>query len=204
VVDLASFSRPRTASIFARDPATLGKIVTFILTDLPIPVPNRVRLDLTRSIAASKRVVAARSPVEATVVDNIRSLPEVVTISGQLSATPLGPVASRLGFGGPFVRRDLRELSKLRLIQDIGDPVVLVIGARVYPSMAMSIDEVHDGSDKVELTLTFEEVVIVSPIAVAGVPDLEAVLSGASSTTNAGAQGTSTVAAPAGVAGGVG
>lgn len=204
MVDLTTFARPNTASIFARDPATLGKILTFILTDLPIPVPGRVRLDMTRNIAVSRRVLAARSPVEPLVVDNIRLQPESVTVSGQLSATPLGPIASRLGALGSFIRRDLRELAKLRTIQEVGNPVVLVIGARVYPSMSMSIDEVHDGSDKVELTLTFEEVVIVTPISVAGAPDLEQIRSGAQSTSNAGAQGTTEVTAPTDLAGGVG
>ncbi len=203
-IDLGQFARPRTVSIFATDPATLGKIVTFILTDTPVPVPQRVRLDLTRSIDVSSRVTCSRSPVEPIIVDNIRTDPQSVTVTGQLSATPLGPIGSRLGGFGQILRRDLRELNKLRAIQAIGEPVCVVSGPRVWPSMAMSINEKHDGSNKVELVLQFDEVTIISPIQISGVIDLEQVLSGAQSSVNAGPQAATAVPAPAGVAGGLG
>lgn len=206
-VNLGQFVRPRTVSIFARNPAVYGQLVTFILTDIAIPVPFRVRLDLTKSIGVTRAATTSRSPVEPLVIDNIRLQPEVVTVQGQLSATPLGLVASRLGGFSQMIRRDLRELDKLRLIQQTGEPVILVTPMRVYPSMAMSINEAHGDGDKVELALTFEEIEILTPLAVAGTLDLETALQGsvgANATTNAGAQGTTTVTAPADLAGGLG
>lgn len=203
-VNLGRFARPRTASIFASDPATLGKVVTFILTDVAVPVPNRVRLDLLRRTNVSRPTEAARSPVERVVVDNLRRPPERVSLTGSLSATPLGIVATRLGGFGSIIRRDLRELEKLRRIQDRREPVVLVLPYRVYSSMAMSIDEDHDGTNKVELALTFEEIRIVSPLSVTGALDLDTILGGAQSQSNMGSQSGQIVSAPTGVAGGLG
>lgn len=199
-VNLGRFARPRTASIFARDPATLGKIVSFILTDVAIPVPGRVRLDLTQSIAISNRVTAARSPIEPIVVDNIRLLPKEITITGSLSATPIGALAAtRLGGFGSIIRRDLRELEKLLRIQAVGEPVVLVCSRGVFANMALSVDEQHTGANKVDLTLSLSEIQIVTPLSIAGVLDLDTILSGASSTTNAGAQPVTPTTVPAGV-----
>lgn len=194
-IDISTLGRrSNTASIFASDPATLGKVVAFVLTDVAIPVPNRVRLDLTQSVSIGRRASVARSPLERVVVDNLKLEPETITVQGSLSATPLGPVATRLGGFGSAVRRDLRELTKLRKLQARREPVVLVVPARVYLSVALvGIDETHDGRNKVDLSLTFEEIRIVSPIAIEGVLDLETVLAGAGSTTNAGAQPVSTV-----------
>lgn len=202
--NLGQIHRPGTASIFANDPTALGRVVTFILTDVAIPVPGRVRLDLLRGVNVNRPSEAARSPLERVVTGNIRRLPESVTITGQLSATPLGLLARSLGGFGQIIRRDLRELDKLRAIQDACEPVILLLPQRVYPSMAMSIVEAHDGSNKVELTLSFEEVRIVSPLQVTGTVDLDTVLAGAQSEANMGAQPTEVVTAPAGVAGGLG
>lgn len=193
-IDLSSLGGPRTASIFASDPAALGQIVSFILTDIAVPVPNRVRLDLLRGVSASRRLSPARSPLERSVIDNLQLEPETITVQGSLSATPLGPVGVRLGAFGSAIRRDFRELAKLRKLQARREPVVLVIPARVYLSVAMtSIDESHDGSHKVDLSITFEEVRIISPITVAGSLDISELQSGAGSTQNSGAQATSSV-----------
>lgn len=198
-INLGTLRRPNTVSIFASDPVTLGTIVSFILTDIAIPVPNRVRLDLTRSVGASRSATIARSPLERVVADNILHAPEVVTVTGSLSATPLGLVATRLGGFGSIVRRDLIELEKLRRLHKRSEPVVLITPARVYPSMGMSsIVETHPGSNKVDLSITFEEIRIISPISVAGALDLDAILAGSGSTNNVGAQPTTSVVADVG------
>lgn len=190
-INLSTLSRPNTVSIFASDPAKLGSIVSFILTNVAVPVPNRVRLDLTRNVSASRRITAARSPLERAVIDNLKIEPETVTVQGSLSATPLGPVATKLGAFGGVIRRDLKELNKLRKIHERREPVILVLPARVYLSMAMtSIDETHDGSNKVDLSISFEEVRIVSPVSVSGALDMAELQTGAGSTQNAGAQAT--------------
>lgn len=206
IINLAKLVRPNTVSIFARDPLadpTIGaKITAFVLTNTVIPSPGRVRLDLTQSMSGGNRVTATRSPVERVVADNIRREPRTLTVTGSLSANPLGLLAAQLGIVGSIVRRDLRERKKLLAMID--EPVAVVTPFEIFPSMAMSVDDTHDGSNKVELTLSFEEVRIVSPLTVAGALDLDTLLVGAGSTTNLGAQPTDLVAAPVDVAGGVG
>lgn len=205
MTSLGLITRPGTASIFASDPATQAKIVVFILQDVAIPVPGRVRLDLLKSMSATSPVTVARSPVERVVADNILIGGRVVRISGTLTATPLGILSAQLGAFGSIVRRDLRELAKLRRIQATREPVALVTPSEVFTSMAMSIDEVHDGSNKVELSLSFEKIRIVSPLAVLGELDYENLLAGAGSSQQVGAQSTEVVASPPGLgAGGLG
>lgn len=201
--NLAALVRPNTVSIFASDPATLGKVAAFVLTNVVAPVPGRVRLDLMHSVSAASRVAVPRSPVERLVADNIRREPRTLTVTGSLSATPLGLLASQFGAAGSFVRRDLRELAKLRELQASREPVVVVTPAEIFQSMAMQIDEAHTGDHKVELTLSFEEIRIVSPLSLLQL-DLDTILAGAGSSSNIGAQPTEVVAAPSGVAGGVG
>jgi hypothetical protein len=191
-VNLGQLAHPKTAAIFTRDPSGLNEVVVFILNDLPIPVPSRVRLDLLHSGQSGAQVEVARSPVERAVAGNIRVLPEPVTITGSISATPLGPVATRLGGFGSLIRRDLRELKKLESFQARREPVVLVVPWKVYPSMAMSITASHTGENKVDFTLRFEPLRIITPLTVTGALDLETLLSGAQSTNNAGAQPTTT------------
>lgn len=204
VINLAKLTRPNTVAVFLQDPTTIGRVSAFILENSIIPDPGRVRLDLMRSVNVSRRVSATRSPVERAVADNIRLDPISFTVQGQLSATPLGFLASILGTAGSIVRRDLRELKKLQRFQGLRLPVAVVTPAAVFPSMAMSIDEVHDGSNKVELTLSFVEVRIVSPLSVAALLDLDQMFAGAGATSNLGAQSTDLVTAPADVAGGLG
>lgn len=198
-VNLGTLRRPATASIFALDPVVgAAGVATFILTDIAIPLPNRARLDLLKSASTTRPISVARSPVERSVADNIQIGPETVTIQGTLSANPLG-LGAQLGGFGSIIRRDLLELNKLRRFIDLREPMLLVIPARIYPSVAItSMTETHPGSNKVELSITFEEVRIVSPLTVAGALDLDAMLAGAGATSNAGAQPAAEVAADVG------
>lgn len=203
-IDLNSIARPNTVSIFASDPAGISAFAAFFLVNTAVPVPNRVRLDLTNNVGTGRRATAARSPVEPGVASEIKLDPIMVSVSGTLSANPLGAVNTPLGAFGSAVRRDLKELKKLQKIQERREPVILVTYNDVFPSMAMSIDEIHDGSNKVDLTLTFEEIRIVSPLTVAGVLDLDSLGLGAGSTANTGPNSPTSVTAPSGVAGGLG
>lgn len=189
VINLASVIRPNTASIFASDPLTKGKIVAFILKNVIVPVPGRVRLDLMQSVSVTRRATPARSPLEALTVDNIKREPKSISISGSLSATPLGAIGVVLGSFGSMVRRDLREVKKLRAYMESGEPLILVTPSEVHESVALtSLQETHAGDNKVELSLSFEEVRIVSPLTIAGVFDLDVILAGAGSTTPLGSQ----------------
>lgn len=198
-INLGTLRRPNTASIFRSDPATLGSIVSVILQDVAISGPNRVRLDLMKSASVNRRSTVARSPIERFVGDNIQIEPASITVTGSLSATPLGPIASRLGGFGSIVRRDLIEMRRLYSFQDLGEPCVLVLPMRIYPSVAITnIAETGNGANKVDVAITFEEIQIINPLTVAGALDLDAILAGSATTTNAGAQGTTEVVADVG------
>ena len=80
------------------------------------------------------------------------------------------------------------------------EPVVLVTGQLAYPPMVMSNDEVHTGENKVDLTLTFEEIRIISPITVQGILDLAEAQVGAQTQSNAGAQPVEAIDPPADLA----
>ncbi len=179
--------------------------MTIILQEVAISIAGRVRLDLLHSSSVSRRATASRSPLERAVADNIRLDPISARVTGSLSASPLGPISTQLGAAGSIIRRDLRELKKLQQIQARREPVILVLPQAVFPPMVMSIDETHPGGAKVDLSLTFEEIRIVSPLTAAGVIDLDAIQAGAQSSANAGAQPAAAVDAPTDLgAGGLG
>lgn len=226
-IQLADFIRPNTVSIFANDPTSAAAgIVAVLIEDVAIPLPNRVRMSLTQSISVSRPMSAARSPVERAVVDNLRPEPVSVSVTGSLAAhhlprAPFGltlankqisQIASRLplnaatalGAVGSILRPDLRALGQLQRLQERRQPVILVTPIGVFPSMAMSIEESHTGLTKVDLSLRFDEIKIISPIYIAGNVALEALLTGAAETQNVGGQVPQAATAPVGVGGGLG
>lgn len=203
-VSLGRFARPTTVTILAQDPASFGKLLAFVLQRIPLPGKKHVSLDLAHNGAASKRFTPTRNPVERAVADNVRPEPETLTLSGSISATPLG-LAAPLGAFGSLIRRDLRLVKQLRDLFDRREPLVVVTPWRTYSSMGgTSIDETHVGSNKVDLLLTFDEVRIVDTTLITGLLDLDEALAGAAATEAMGGQATELVDAPVGVAGGLG
>ena len=196
--------RPNSVSIFPANPAGLGTFFGFVLVNTGVPVPNRVRLDLTTEYSFQRNVKPARSPIQALVVDNLELEPVTLSVQGSLSANPLGYIESQLGAFGTAIRRDVRELKKLIAFQKLGEPVVVVTPIDVFTSMSISIRDTHVGTNSVDLDLSFEEVRIVSPVTVAGVTDLDAILAGADAESNVGGQSASATTAPSGLGGGLG
>ena len=168
--------RPRHVAIFKTDPTGVAgvkaKIAAFLLTEAAVGfAPGRVRMDLNKSVTVTRAFDVARSPVEQVVADNLVRRPETIVISGTLSATPLVP------FGGvPFgslARFDLMQLTALRAMQGSGEPLVVVLPARPYGSVALTnLVEDHSRAGRVDLTMTFEEIEIVSPLTIPVDPDL--------------------------------
>ena len=168
--------RPRHVAIFKTDPTgvagVIAKIQAFLLTEaVAATVPGRARLDLTRNVTVTRSYDVSRNPMERVTADNVIKRPEMITISGMWSATPLA------SFGGiplgSLFRFDLLQLTQLREMQGTGEPLALVLPARPYGSVLLtSLVEDHSRSGRVELQMTFEEVEIVSPISVPVDPDL--------------------------------
>jgi hypothetical protein len=197
--------RPRTIAIFAADPSgvagAVGKIQAFLLTQAAvIDLPGRVRLDTVGSYSASSTYQVARSPVERTVADNFIRQPRYLSVEGTLSASgPLLPFGAGIGAFGSLVRRDIMQTKALRDLQARGEPLIVVTPSEPYPSMALvSLQETHAGPHQVRLSLAFEEIEIVSPFAVTGVLDFDAMLGG-SAPSNMGAQPVATVPDPGGL-----
>jgi len=210
-INLNSLAGPTSASIFQgsqlKDKVkgkVLRRIVAVVIDNIALSLPGRVRLDLTNSVDLSRPMLAARSPIERVIADNLRTEMESISISGSISATPLGVIAAQSGAIGSYTRRDLRELRKLYQMQDTREPVTLIWGDRVWESVAMSIASKHVGLNKVDLSLRFEEIRIVSPLSVSAALDLDETFIGAGSTSELGSQPTQLVPEPAGVGGGLG
>lgn len=183
------FTRPNTCSIFSSDPATLGTVLPIVLQNVVFPDPRRVRLDLLHNATGTSRYSPARSPLEEATADDIKKAPRTWSVQGSISATPIGPLATQLGAFGSAVRRDLRELDKLRKLADKEEPVVLVLPSEIASSVAItSVVDTHTGPNKVEVVLTFAEMRIVSPFTIAADLDLDELLAGSGAAENAGAQ----------------
>lgn len=185
--------RPNTVAIFKKVSPTSAGIVAevqaFLLTLAVVAeVPGRFRFDLVQQYTASSKYDVARNPMERAVADNFIRQPRVIAVQGSISATPLTGFGA-LGVAGSLIRRDLIAVKQLRLMQQLGEPLVLVTPAEVHGSVGLvSLDETHVGLNKVDLSLVFEEMTIVDPLSVAGAIDVDAATMGASQTSNMGAQ----------------
>lgn len=203
-IGLESFFGPSSCAVFARDPGSpvgvSATLLAFILNNTEVSVPGRVRLDTTQDYSIQRSITPARSPLFPLTTQKIRQNPVIVTVRGTLSATPLGMVGIALGSFGSAIRRDLREVAKLKQIQLSGEPVAVVLPNReVYTSMAMSVVETHGVGNKVDLDLTFEQIRIVNPLSAISVAGLDSLDVGAVAGQNAGQ--TSATATPVTVTG---
>jgi hypothetical protein len=188
--------RPQHVAIFTSDPTgnagiVSAKIQAFLLTSAAVGfVPGRVRPDLLNAATVTRSFSVSRNPVERVVADNFIREPETLQIQGTLSSTPLAKFGG-VPFGSLF-RFDLMQLAQLRIMQGSGLPLVVVLPARPYPSMALTtLVEDHSMRGKVGLSMTFQELEIVSPLSVPIDPDLLA--AGAFIEADVGTQATETV-----------
>jgi hypothetical protein len=202
-LNLSQLAAPSSVSIFAKDPASSGRILAFLLTRVIFPVAGRVRLDLSESEDHRRSYQVSRNPMEPGVTGSIIRNPDTLTVQGFLSATPLGGiVAQQLGAFGSIFRRDRREVENLRTIADKREPVVVVTAERAYASMAIeAMNERHDNrtGNGIAVSLQFSEVRIVSPLLVGGMLDPDALALGAMNTASAGSQAPVEVPDPGGL-----
>ncbi len=196
--------RPNTVAIFATDPTgaagVAARLTAFLLTQTQIDIPGRFRYDLVNQVTHTSGHDFARSPVERHTASNSIKRPDQLTVSGVMSANPLFAFGGGTGALGSLIRRDLLQLKALQRLADLGEPLAVVTPAQVFGSMGLvSLQDVHTMDNKVALTLNFEEVQIVSPIAIAADLDLDAILAGAGGAANLGGQATSAVPDPGGL-----
>lgn len=193
-LDLQKLFRQTSVAILAKLPTGGFDVFNLdrVLDNTAIPSSNRVRLDVSPRRNVSRPVRVARNPVERAVGTNIILDPVKVTAQGSLSATPHGRLSRIFGGAATYVRRDWLELKKLQKIQAKGEPVVIVFPEAIYPSMAITIEETHTGSGKVDLVITGEEIRVANPLTEVAALDLDAI-GGAGSVTDMGAQPTEAI-----------
>lgn len=196
MVSLGALARPNTATIFADDPAQRGKLLAFVLTNVALPSKSRGRFDLLTGGSVSRRHTASRSPLERFTIDDIKAEPLAITITGSISATPL-ELMGALGTLGSVIRRDLREAEKIAYLFALHEPLVVVTPWGVFPSVHGSIDEQHGQGNKVDLTISLEEIRIVSQLTIEALVDLDTILAGGLTETDLGIQPVEQVSAPA-------
>ena len=175
---------PDTVAIFLQPPG-LG-FLSFLMTLAPVPIPGRVRLDLADTEDLHRSWQVTRNPVQRMTAQNRVRNPDVLTISGMLSANPLtGP----LKLAG-LARLDKRELYKLKTILE-SELSFVVTPEHAYANMsAVSCQEHYDDKtgNGVALTITFEEIMIATPSLVTPELDLDALLLGGGSAAQGGPQ----------------
>lgn len=196
--------RPNTVAVFAKvsptDAGLVAEVTAFLLTLAVVAeVPGRFRFDTVGSYSANLRHSLARNPLERMTANNIIREPRTLSVTGTVSATPLTGFGL-LGVAGSLIRRDINAVASLRTLAEIGEPLVVVTPSEVFGSMGLvSVQETHPGSNKIDVALMFEEIVIVNPASVAGAVDITAATFGAAQTENMGAQPVDAAADPGGL-----
>jgi hypothetical protein len=205
-LSLGGLARASSVTVFARDPAGLNAALAFILSATSFPSDKRARFDATDSETEELSFTPIQERVEAGLAATIGTVanPERFSASGVLTATPLG-LESVLGAFGSLVRRDLQEYQRFVMLARQREPVVVVTRERTFASMAIRRivrSKVPTTGNSVRLTVDFEEVRIISPLGVVQLVDLEALLAGASSSSDGGTQGSPVADVPPDVAAG--
>jgi hypothetical protein len=178
----------RSATILKVDPLTLNVVNVFFLLRVAIPLPNRVRLDVTPNQSHTSELMPTRNPVQfgADVTDHAKMEPERVTLTGTLTDTPLGLLAAAAAAVFPFQSRALNEYKKLKEIQESRELVFLATKLKYYTNMMIRrivVNRTRDSGKAIDVTIDFEEVRIVSLAFGALVPDLEKIINDIGSNT---------------------
>lgn len=202
----SQFIRPTSVSVFRADPSGLGLAAAFLLTSTDVPSDSRARFDATESEVETVSYTPISERIEAGIVTyaTLRN-PDVVVISGVITATPLGLLGVPLGAFGSIVRRDLSEFRRFKAIADAREPVIVVAREGAWPSMLITQiqrSKVPDDGNSVRLSVTFQEVRIVTPAGVVDLVDFDSILAGAASSTDIGTQTSASAQVPADVAAG--
>lgn len=186
---------PDTVAIYVQPPG-LG-FLPFLLTQAPVPIPGRVRLDLAETEDLERSWSITRNPVARMTAQNRIRNPDVLNITGMLSANPLqGPLRN-----AGMARLDKREMYKLKTILE-SEISFVVTPERAYKNMSCAVVREHydaETGDGVMLTLRFDEILIAAPSLITPELDLDALLLGGGSASQGGAQTADPFADPGGL-----
>jgi hypothetical protein len=198
LAQLSSWTSPNSTSIFVQPPGQA--FVAFLLQNVPIPSPQRVRLDLSETETKTRTWTIPRNPVERLTAQNKIRNPDVLQVSGMLSANPLLSPLAAIG----LARLDKIALLELKLILTSGipTPVFVVTPDGKHPNMMCTslVETYTEGvGNGVQLTMTFEEIQIVIPGLVTATLDLDALQLGAAASSSVGPTTPTEVVDPGGL-----
>ena len=191
---LGQFLAPSTVSIFLQPPGV--GFVPLLLSQVSIPSPNKVSLNLAETETFERRYTIPRNPVERLTGQNRVKEPDTLTLTGMLSAHPIFSPLQSAG----LARLDKRELLKLRTLLETSQSFI-VTPERPYKDMSCTYyQETFDENtgDGVRLTLRFEELRIALPGFIDQAFDPDALAIGAASVSALGPQTAGGVPDPGG------
>lgn len=203
----SQFIRPTSVTVFRRDPAGLGLVQAFLVTGTATPSDARARFDMTESEVETHTFTPVRERMEKGIAATIATIEDPVsfTVTGVLTASPLGYINLAFGLFGSIVRRDISEYRRFLAMGKAREPVIVVAREGSWPSMAITSivrSKVPSDGNSVRVAVSFEECRIVSPAGVIELVDLESLAVGAGSSSDMGTQSANTPNLPADIAAG--
>jgi len=173
---LAGWLGTETASLFALDPTGTTPVEP-VADIVPGITPFRITLDVVDSETLSRRYRVTRNALQdfADATSNCYAELVQVTIQGTLSG--VGPLSPAVGQAPLFgARLDLARMSNLEQLADRRRPILL-ISPRISIAKAFitALDRIWTPAhgESTGVAITFLEARIVSPLAVAAIPDVD-------------------------------
>lgn len=207
-IPFAGIQGAKRVMIYTLDPTLTTPIIPVVLDMLPTQVisPFSAGFDVAEQVAITKRYTITQNTLLnfATTTSNAHKELDIGTISGIISATPIGGFAPRPPTLGIF-RRDLLVASIIEGMAATRLPHLVITPDWTMPrAFFETITRTAGAADGevVRMSITFKEARIISPTLAAGNVNAAAMTGGAQQTTAGGAQGGAAVATPDALAGG--
>lgn len=165
--------------------ARFAQSVALLVT--PSPVPDKFFTDVTTNQSHDLKWVMTKSPIEngSTITDHVRKVPDVLSITGIISDTPLFPPS-------PIVaNRAQREFQKLLSFAEAREPVFVATSLKIYPNMiitSIGASRDADSGGAIPVSIMMEEIQISSARTTQKLIDEAAAAAGALPVTNGGTQ----------------
>lgn len=205
---VAGLPGAKRVMLYSLDPTLTTPIIPVVLDLLPTQAitPYSAGLDVAESVSKTTNYTITANPLLnfATTTSNAHKELETASVSGIISATPIGGFLPPPPTFGIF-RRDMLVAAVIENMAAQRRPILVVTPDWVMPrAFIESISRTADASDGevVRLSITFREARVISPALAAGNIAAAAMLAGAIATATAGAVAGKAMETPAALAGG--
>ena len=185
----------RTLSIFKLDPSGT-KPIEPIIDIIPGLSGNRITLDVITSESYSKTFDVTDNPLQdfSFATSNIRAAPRIMSVSGIMSSIIQTGLSSIPFQGIPTPNNSRADLVRFQNLENLANqrmPVGVYTPRHAFPTCAItsiSADWDPDTGRNTRITVSFKEIVIVSPFTGLFVPDYTASVASNNSTVGGGQQ----------------